>query len=300
MHALVAAGYGDVDQLEYREVAEPRAAPGEVKVKVAAAGINPIDWKLLAGTRRQVMPLQFPAILGRDCAGEVIEVGQGVTAFKKGDRVLGLAWHTFAEQVVGPESAWAKLPPGLDPRQAASLPLVVLTGAQLADTVRPRAGMVVLVTGAYGGVGRTAAFVCRRAGARVLAGVLKSQLDISRGLRADLVLALDDDAAIEKLPELDAVCDTVNGETIAKLLPHVKKDGVVGRVVGEPPKAKELGIRAQAILTRPDGPRLGELASAAAQGELLIPVVAQLPLSEGRNALKFARDDAQGKVVLLP
>ncbi len=90
MKAMVLKGYGGVDQLELREIAEPRPGPGEVQVKVAAASVNPIDWKLRSGAARAMMPLELPAVLGRDVAGEVIEVSQGVTALSRGDEVLGL------------------------------------------------------------------------------------------------------------------------------------------------------------------------------------------------------------------
>jgi NADPH:quinone reductase-like Zn-dependent oxidoreductase len=299
MRALVATAYGDVDKLDYRDVPDPRVAAGEVKVKVQAAGINPIDWKMLSGARRSAFPVEFPAILGRDVAGEIIEVGAGVKTLRRGDRVLGLVWHTFAEQVVGEEAAWAKLPPGLDMKQAAALPLVLTTGAQLADRVPLEKGAVILVTGALGGVGRTAFFVAKRAGATVLAGVKRSQVERARKLGGGGVVAIDDDAEIAQLPQLDAICDTVNGETIAKLLPRLKKGGVLGSVLGVPEKAKELGIDTRAFVSQSDSPRLGELASAVAQGQLEVPVVATFPLSDGAKAIRFARE-ADGKVVLLP
>jgi NADPH:quinone reductase-like Zn-dependent oxidoreductase len=300
MRALVATAYGDVDKLQVREMPEPRVAPGEVKVKVQAAGLNPIDWKMLSGARRSVMPLEFPAILGRDAAGEVVEVGEGVRGLRRGDRVLGLTWHAFAELAVGPEKIWAKLPPGLDVKQAGALPLVLTTGAQLADKVPLEKGSVILVTGALGGVGRTAFFVAKRAGATVLAGVKRSQVERARKLSAGGVVAIDDDEEIAQLPQLDAICDTVNGETIEKLLPRLKKGGVLGSVLGVPEKAKELGVNVQAFMSQPDGPRLGELASAVAQGQLEIPVSQTFALGDGARAMKFARDEADGKVVIVP
>src|ERR1700722_15697725 len=103
MKALVATDYGDVEKLELRDLPEPSVGEGQVRVNVAAASLNPIDWKLRAGQRRAVMPLQFPAVLGRDASGEVVEVGPGVKGLRVGDRVLGLAWGTFAEQVVAAE-----------------------------------------------------------------------------------------------------------------------------------------------------------------------------------------------------
>src|SRR5580704_13650415 len=122
MKALITTAYGDVDKLTVADVPEPQIGPGDVKVKVHAASINPMDWKLLSGQARTLMELHFPAILGRDASGDVLEVGRDVKRLRRGDRVLGLASSTFAEQVVAPENVWAKVPTGLDPIAAAALP----------------------------------------------------------------------------------------------------------------------------------------------------------------------------------
>src|SRR5437016_3350239 len=167
MRALVLTGYGDVDKLELRDLPDPKAGPGEVRVRAAASSVNPIDWKLLGGALHAWMPLQFPAILGRDVSGEVIEAGAGVTAFKPGDKVLGRVDRAFAGQVAAREDAFAIVPPGLDLRDAAALPLVGLTGTQLIEeAVKPRKGESVLVTGALGGVGRVAVYAAKKLGAR--------------------------------------------------------------------------------------------------------------------------------------
>ena len=300
MKALVAKDYGDVDQLELREMPEPEVGPGDVRVKVAAASINPIDWKLLAGARRKLMELHFPAILGRDASGEVLEVGANVKSLRRGDRVLGLVFGSFAEQVVAAENAWAKLPPGLDAIEAAALPLVGLTGAQLADRVEPAKGRTILVTGALGGVGRVAVFVAKSAGATVWAGVRRSQLQAASQLGADRVVAVDDDAGIAELPELDAIADTVNGDTIAKLLPRLKKDGQLGSVLGEPAAAKERGVRTHAILTQPDPKRLEDLARAMASGRLAMQVQKRFPLAQTADAIRLARAGGAGKVLVIP
>ena len=107
MKALITTAYGDVDQLTVANVPEPQIGPGGVKVRVSAASINPMDWKLLSGEARSIMPLHFPAILGRDVSGEVLEVGKDVKTLHRGDHVLGLASSTFAELVVAAENVWA-------------------------------------------------------------------------------------------------------------------------------------------------------------------------------------------------
>jgi NADPH:quinone reductase-like Zn-dependent oxidoreductase len=270
-------------------------------VKVAAASVNPIDWKLRSGDARVMMPLEFPAVLGRDVAGEVVEVGSGVTALKMGDKVLGLVQRGYAEQVVARADAFARVPPGLDLRDAAALPLVLLTGAGLIEeAVRPKIGDTVLVTGALGGVGRTAVYVAKLHGARVIAGVRAKQKAEATGLSADQVVAIDDDAAVAGLPQLDAIADTVGHETIAKLLAHLRPDGTLGSVLGEPPAAKGKLISVRAFMAHPNARRLGELAAAVARGALRIPIVKRLPLAEAAEAQSLAeRGGSGGKVLLI-
>src|SRR5277367_332514 len=123
MKAAVLVGYGGVDQLEVREVPEPKTGPGQVKVRVVGAGINPIDWKLREGAKRPGMNLELPAILGRDAAGEVVEVGAGVTRFRAGARVAGLVMGGYAERVVAKEEAWAEVPDSMNLVDAAAVPL---------------------------------------------------------------------------------------------------------------------------------------------------------------------------------
>jgi NADPH:quinone reductase-like Zn-dependent oxidoreductase len=300
MKAVVLTDYGDVDKLELRDVPDPKPGPGEVKIQTAATSVNPIDWKIRSGAARQMMALQFPAILGRDVSGEVTETGPGVTGFERGDKVLGLTQHAYAEQVVAKADALAPVPEGLDVRDAAALPLVTLTGTELIDeAVQPRAGDVVLVTGAVGGVGRSAVFAAKRLGARVIAGVKRSQKREAEALGVEQVVAIDDDAEIERLPALDAIADTVDGETIAKLVPKIRKGGTLASVVGEPAAAKGRDLRVRGFVSHPDGKRLGELALAAARGQLRIPIGKRMPISEIREAHRMAQHGTEGKIVLV-
>jgi NADPH:quinone reductase-like Zn-dependent oxidoreductase len=298
MRAVVLTGYGGVEKLELREVPEPTPGPGELKVRVAASSVNPIDWKLRSGAYRERSPLELPAILGRDAAGEVVACGPGAASFQVGDKVLGLVNRAYAEYVVDKENAWAALPAGLDIVDAAALPLVVLTGTQLIDeAVRPRPGEVVLVTGAVGSVGRAAVFAARLRGAEVIAGVRASQREEARSLHVDL-LALDDEGELQRVPRLDAIADTVGGETLQKLLDKVKAGGTIGSVLGEPPGARERGLAARAHLSHPDSRRLAALAEAVAQGKLTIPIARHVALADIRAAHTLAERGAGGKVVL--
>jgi NADPH:quinone reductase-like Zn-dependent oxidoreductase len=299
MRAIVVTGYGDVDKLQVRNVPEPSAGPGEVKVRVTASSVNPVDLKLRSGVYRQTRPLEFPAILGRDASGEVVAVGTGVRSIRVGESVLGLVNRAYAEYVVDKEEVWAELPASMDPVDAGALPLVTLTGTQLIEeAVRPSRGEVVLVTGAVGSVGRAAVFAARTLGARVVAGVRRSQQEEAAKLNVD-VLVLDDDSAIAGLPQLDSIADTVGGQTLQKLLGKVKSGGVIGSVLGEPPGAKERGLVVRAHMVQSDGKRLAELARAVAEGKLVIPIAKKIALADIREAQTLAESSPGGKVVLL-
>jgi NADPH:quinone reductase-like Zn-dependent oxidoreductase len=298
MRAIVLTDYGDVDKLEIRDVAEPTPGPGEVKVRVFGSSINPIDWKIRTGKLRAVQPLSFPAVPGRDASGEVVEVGRGVTALRAGDRVTGLVWGAYAEYVVASEAAWAVVPAGMDLVDAAALPLVVLTGAQLVEQVRAQADDVVLVTGAVGGVGRAAVFTARARGARVWAGVREAQTEEARSLGAQGVVALDNDSDLDHLPPLHAIADTVGGPTVEKLLSRLEPKGVLGSVVGAPAGAVSHDIVVRTVWAQPAPTQLAELVAAVANGELKIPIAARFPLERIREAQSLAQKGAGGKVVL--
>ncbi len=300
MKAVVLKSYGDVDALAIQDMPEPKVGPGEVKVRVTAAGINPVDWKIRRGDMKARMSLQFPTILGRDVAGEVMEVGSGVTGFKPGDRVMGVVNAGYAEKVVAPAEAWAKVPQSLDLKDAAALPLVTLTGVQLMEEgVNPKAGDTVLVTGALGAVGRSAVFAAKARGAKVLAGVRARQKDEAQKLGVDGVFALDVPEEVAKLPMLDAVADTVGGKVVASVLEKVKPGGTLGSVLGEPPEAKGRQLTVRAILTHLDSRRLEQLAQSVAQGDLVIPVTKRFPLEQVREAQKLAEQSGVGKVLLV-
>ncbi len=300
MKAIVLPSYGGPEVLEIRELPEPSPGPNEIAVRVAAASVNPFDWKLRSGALARFVPLALPAVLGRDVAGTVVAVGPGVDAFRVGARVLGLVNGGYAETVVGPVEAWAPLPPKLDLADAAALPLVVLTGAQLAEeAVDVRAGEVLLVTGAVGGVGRSAVFAAKARGARVYAGVRRSQTAEAARLGVEGVVALEEAAEVERLPGLDAIADTVGGQAVEAVLPKVKPGGRVGSVVGEPAGARARGIAVRAMLAHPDGKRLAALAEAVAEGKLVIPVARRFPLAEARDAHAVAERGPGGKVLLV-
>jgi NADPH:quinone reductase-like Zn-dependent oxidoreductase len=248
------------------------------------------------------MPLQLPDVLGRDLAGEVTELGDGVTRFKKGDRVMGLTKKTYAEFCVAKVEELALIPDGMDYEQAAAVPLVTLTGTQLIEkAIGIRSGQTVLVTGALGGVGRTAVFVAKTHGAKVLAGVRESQKKEAAELGADGIVALVNDQEISKLHDLDAIADTVGGETIAKLFGALRKGGTIGSVLGPVKGAEEADIQVKPMSALPDAARLSQLAADVAKGAFTIPISKRFPLREAAEAQKLAeKGGAGGKILLIP
>lgn len=302
MQAIVLSAYGDAHQLKLQERPEPEPGAGQIKVKVLSSSVNPVDWKLRSGALKAAMPLELPVILGRDAAGEVVKVGAGVQDFRVGDRVFGLVHGSYAQFVVAPVAAWAKIPEGLD-TDAGALPLVSLTGEQLAAAaltgISP-SGATVLVTGAIGAVGRVAVWGIRQRGARVIAGVRGKQVDEAKKLGAAEVVALDDDAALERLPPLDAIADTVGGETVQRLLPKLKAKGSIGSVVGEPKGAKDRGFTVHAFMAQPDRAGLEKVARAVARGELSIPIAKRFALEDIAQAHELAERGGVGKILLLP
>ena len=187
---------------------------------------------------------------------------------------MALTEKAYAELVVVKATDLAHVPEKLDLVEAAALPLVTLTGEQLITRgTKIQAGQTVLVTGAVGGVGRSAVWTAKKAGAVVIAGVRKSQLKDAATLGADVVLALDDAAAMEKLGFVDAVADTVGGETAEKLLGKVKQGGVFASVLGGPANAKmHPTVRIEPVGAVPDPRTLQTMAEDVVAGKLKIPI----------------------------
>ena len=157
MKAAVIHAYGGPEVLKYEDYPDPTPGSGEVLVRVAASSINPIDLKNRSGAVKEFFPVAFPGILGLDVSGIVEAVGSGVETFVPGDKVFGHATQTYASFCVVKASELAGIPTGMDPGDAAALPTVTMTGAQLAElALDGTQGRTVLVTGAVGNVGRRA------------------------------------------------------------------------------------------------------------------------------------------------
>jgi NADPH:quinone reductase-like Zn-dependent oxidoreductase len=301
MKAVQLHAYGDIDQLRYEDVRPPEPEPDEVLVKVAATSVNPIDWKIRSGAAKSIMPLKFPAILGRDVAGTVVKSGVNVRNPEPGQKVMGLVNGSYAEYLTARADHLTVIPDGLELEQAAALPLVVTTGAQLMQHIRPKAGDTVLVTGALGNVGRSAVYVAKSEGARVIAGVKTEQKQEANSLGVDQVIGIDDSKEIAELPELDAIADTVDHDVIGKLIPKLKSGGVLGSVLGTPKEAEGKHVRVEAFMATPDASLLRKMADAVRDGHLVIPIARRMRLSEAGEAQALAeKGSLRGKILLIP
>jgi NADPH:quinone reductase-like Zn-dependent oxidoreductase len=301
MKAVLLKNYGGVDQLSYEDVPIPVAAAGEVLVKLIATSINPIDYKLRRGDLKALMPLRFPAILGRDLAGEIVALGEGVSGLDVKELVFGLANQTYAEYVTCKAEILGRIPEGLNPVDAGVLPLVLLTGTQLIEKgVAPREGERVLITGALGGVGRTAVHVARKRGVYVIAAVRTREREAAEELGADEVVAVDDPNELRNLKDVDAIADAVGHDVIDRLIPHIRKNGVLATVVGKPESAEGHDFRVEEVWAQPDAKRLEELAQDIAGREFVIPIGKRFTLAEIRQAQEIAEKGGVGKVLLTP
>jgi NADPH:quinone reductase-like Zn-dependent oxidoreductase len=300
MKAIVVNEYGGPEVLKFEEYPDPVPGPGEVLVRVAAASVNPIDYKRRAGLTKDFYPIKFPGLMGVDIAGTVVRPGPGVEGFSVGDRVFAMADNTYAELCVVKADVLARVPKGLDLIEAAALPLVTTTGNQLMAATGIKAGQTVLVAGAAGNVGRSAVFTAKQLGATVIAGVLKRQMQEAKSVGADHVIATDDDLEIANLPMVDAVADTVNGKTAEILIAKVKPGGVYASVVGEPQNAaKYSSVRVAAVYSTADRKTLEFMAEAVRDDKLVIPIGRKLPLSQAAEAQAAAEKGGIGKVLLL-
>jgi NADPH:quinone reductase-like Zn-dependent oxidoreductase len=300
MKAIVVHQYGGPEVLKFEDYPDPVPGPGEVLVRVAAASVNPIDYKRRAGLTRDFYPIQFPGLIGIDIAGTVVKLGSGVKDFSVGDQVFAMADNTYAELCVVKAAILAKVPQGLDLIQAAALPLVTTTGNQLISATGIKAGQTVLVVGAAGNVGRSAAFTAKQRGAVVIAGVLKSQMDEAKTIGADQLVATDDDSAIANLLPLDVVADTVGGRTAEKLIAKIKPGGVFATVLEAPQNAaKYPSVRVVHVFSKFDRKTLEFMAEAVRDGKLIIPISQKMPLSEAAEAQAAAEKGGVGKILLV-
>jgi NADPH:quinone reductase-like Zn-dependent oxidoreductase len=302
MKAIVIREYGGPEVLKFEDTPDPAAGAGEVVVRVAAASINPIDIIERSGGMKDFRPMKFPNVLGWDLAGTIVSIGPQVQGFSLGDKVLAWGYHAYAELCAVRAELLAKVPNGVDLVEAAALPLVTTTGAELISVAgEVKAGQTALVSGASGGVGRSAVFAAKERGARVIAGVRKSQLGAAKSLGADEVVAIDEDDELSAIAPVDAVANTVRGPTAGRLIGKVKPGGVFASVTGAPANAKDFpAVRVVDFVSKQDAGTVLHMAQAVGAGKLVIPIARKLPLKDAAAAHTAVEKGADGKVLLLP
>ena len=297
MKAVRLQSYGDVDQFRLEEAPDPVPGAGEVLVRVAFAGLNPVDLYVRQGGFAR-LNLQMPAILGIDAAGTVEAVGDSVTDYRVGDRVAGHAplkgRGTYAELVVAPVAGIAHLPDNVDFQLGAALPLVGLTGRQLVDKLGGvKAGDRVLVSGALGAVGRATVQYLKELGAVPVAGVRAERLDEGRELAGE---ALDIGAGGQ--PSFDYAVSAA-GPVGGQLMTLVRDGGIVAAAIPVPEEAKAgRQVRVEVIMAHDDPTMLQAVVNAAARGELEIPVERVFPLADLAEAHRALAQHPRGKILI--
>lgn len=301
MQAARIHGYGGAEQLKVERAARPTPQPGQVLVRLKAAGVNPADWKIREGYFKQFMPLTFPWIPGIEGAGIVQAVGAGVTRLQPGQSVYGPINNSYSEYAVAPESEVYPIPAGLSFEQAAAVPIGALTAWQaVIEEAEVQPGQRVLVHGGAGGVGLFAVQFARWKGARVAATASAANVDFVRSLGAETVIDYNTRRFEDVVHDVDAVIDTVGGELIERSLHVIRPGGnfvtVAGRV--DPEAGQARNIRATSS-RRADAVKLEEISRLLDMGKLCSEVGKTFPLSEARQAQALSQTGhGRGRIIL--
>jgi NADPH:quinone reductase-like Zn-dependent oxidoreductase len=304
MKSIRIHSYGDSGEMKVEEAARPQIGDGEgdVLVKVLAAGVNPIDWKIREGYMKEFMPKSFPLTLGQDLAGEVAEVGKNAGQFETGDAVFGFGSGSYAEYAAARTNEIALKPKSVDFATAASIPTAGLTAWQaLIDVAHVSLGQTVLIHGAAGGVGSFAVQIARWRGARVVATASSNDAAYLKSLGVEQVIDYQTERFEARAGNPDIVLDLIGGETLNRSYRVVKKGGIIVTTVGQPDEtmAREEGARVVRIMMKRDGSELAQIAQLVDQGILKPRVDRVLPMTDAKRAHDLNQSgQTHGKIVL--
>ncbi|CAM3477264.1 NADP-dependent oxidoreductase [Aeromicrobium ponti] len=308
MKAIIIEQYGTAEELKERKVPMPEMKDNQVLVEMHATSINPIDWKLRAGYLKNMLPFEFPIILGWDAAGVITEVGDKVTSFKKGDRVFArpdtTAHGTYAEYVAVDEKLLAKMPENASFEEAASIPLAGLTAWQcLVDFSEIKSGDKVLIHAGAGGVGSLAIQIAKSFGAHVASTASGKNKEFLKSLGVDHFINYREEDFEQVLDHYDIVVDTMGGEIQKKSMNVLKKGGKLVSIVSPPDEnlAKDKDIKAGFLWLEPNGKQLSQLGEMIEKGKLKPLVGHTFPFTE--QGLKEAHElseshHAKGKIAI--
>jgi len=305
MKAIRIHQYGGPEVLAQVEMQRPAPGANEVLIKVHAAAVNPVDWKMRAGYMKDFLPLTLPVTLGSDVSGTVEEVGLGAARFKRGDEVyasLGLEGGGYAEYAVAKEAILAEKPSTLDHVQAASVPVVGLTAWQaLFEVAQLRAGQKVLIHAAAGGVGNFAVQFAKAQGAYVIGTASSKNQAFLGELGVDKAVDYKKTRFEDVVQDADVVLDTMGGDTQERSFKALKKGGILVSIVQPPSQelAAKHGVRALFYGAHPSSSDLTEIARLIDSGKVKTVVETILPLAEARRAHELSESGhGRGKIVL--
>ncbi len=295
--------FGGPEVLRYEDAPTPEPKANQILVRVYAAGVNPVDWKIREGVLGQD-PL--PQVMGSDFSGVIEACGSDVTEFHAGDSVFGTVADesgSYAEFALSTAPQIAARPEELDQIHAAALPIASMTAWQaLFDKAGLQRGQKVLIHAAAGGVGGFAVQFAHWKGAYVIGTASAESRDFVKQLGADEVIDYRATRFEESVKEVDVVLDAVGGQTQDRSWKVLKRGGILVSIVKPPPEqsVKNAGVRG--IFMRSDhnrGDQLAEIADLVVRGQIQVHVEKVLPLSEARKAQELSQSGhAHGKIVL--
>jgi NADPH:quinone reductase-like Zn-dependent oxidoreductase len=298
--------FGSPEVMVLESIPRPSPGPGEVLVKVGAAGVGPWDAWIRSG--KSALPQPLPLTLGSDLAGEIDLLGPGVSNFSRGTQVFGVTNTQFlgayAQYAVASASMLASKPKTLGFVEAASVPVVAVTAWRaLFDHARLEPGQTVVIHGAAGNVGGYALQLAHRSGIRCIVTAGAEDTDYVHGLGADRVIDYRTQRFEEEIKDVDAVLDLLGGDTQARSYQILRAGGRLISTVSQPDQqlAKQHGVEAAFFLVEVTTERLNRIGGLIDHGELKTHVGAVLPLSEARKAhlmLDGRLPPAKGKIVL--
>jgi NADPH:quinone reductase-like Zn-dependent oxidoreductase len=302
MRVIQVHTYGGSEVLKLEEKPRPAPQAGEVLLRVYAAGVNPIDWKIRQGLMKAFQPVTFPYIPGIEVAGVVEEIGPGVTAFEIGQAVMGSTTSgAYAEYLTVSAVDLARKPEGLSFVEAAAVPVGATTAWRaLFDHGGLTSGQRVLIQGAAGGVGVFAIQLAKWKGAQVIATASTANLDVVRSLGADIVVDYTTTPIERVIQDVDLVLDGVGGETLLSSLATIQRGGTLISIAGPPPQeeAQARGVRALMSRGAASVP-LRTLSQLIDEGHLTVPAGKTFPFSEVRQAHEDSQSGhGRGRIVL--
>lgn len=308
MKAIVINQYGSADELVEQEVPLPEIKDNQVLVELKATSINPVDWKMREGYLKEMLPYEFPIILGWDAAGIVKEIGKKVTAFQPGDKVFTRPktnpTGTYAEYVAVEEDLVCSLPKNCSFNEAAAVPLTGQTAwVALVEISRIKKGDRVLIHGGSGGVGHLAIQIAKHLGAYVATTASGKNEEFVKSLGADEFINYKEQDFETLLSDYDIVLDTQGGETQEKSFSVLKRGGTLVSIAAPPDKEKaaEKGIKTGYFFLEPDGERLQKLAELMENGKLKVTIGKTVPFTEEsmREAHRVSEEHGTiGKIVV--